>query len=528
MNEAFIEGHPYYILLHISVLTAFIMLLTAFYLLYIRKKKYIKNLKDFQKKLEFITMANDIVIMQYDVRNRIFNRWDPNVSDSYYTFNVKEFWNHIHPDDLPTAHQMIDSMDSMTDNPFTCEYRSRMPKSTQYFWIYNDVFPFEHNKEGRVSSYIGICRRNSKWHEVEDKLERFRQNVSFITSANGIMFIRYDVADDALRHLDNRGELTESIIPINEYCDSVHPDDLPAAHELLSNMREHTKERFLAEYRYKMPGSDNYDWYAINIVACKYDKYHHISSYLCLCRNNNEWREAMDEMIKLRDKAESANKMKNSFLANMSHEIRTPLNAVVGFSSMMSESMSEEERNKFKQIIAHNNKMLLQIVDDVLALSKIESGDIEFVNTNFDINDFIQSIADSMHLTINPNIKLICESQERFNVCWDSRRLTEMITTLLVNANNFTQKGFIKINYGAKDGGLYVSISDTGIGIAKKDQKRIFERFEKVNSFISGTGLGLPICKGIVEQAHGKIGVESELNEGATFWFWIPCKTSKK
>ena len=133
-----------------------------------------------------------------------------------------------------------------------------------------------------------------------------------------------------------------------------------------------------------------------------------------------------------------------------------------------------------------------------------------------------------MHLTIHKKIALTCESQEHFNITWDPRRLTEIVTTLLVNANKFTSEGSIKINYHEEKDGFYVSITDTGIGIDKKDQQRIFERFEKVNSFVSGTGLGLSICKGIVEQAHGSIGVDSELGKGSTFWFRIPCETNKK
>jgi signal transduction histidine kinase len=362
---------------------------------------------------------------------------------------------------------------------------------------------------------------------VEDKLEHFRHNVSFITSANGILFIRYNVAEDTLYHLDNSGELTESTITLDEYLGSAHPDDLTRAKELLAIMRVHKRERFQTEYRYRLPGSEKYDWFAINVVACDYDKYHRISNYLCLFRNNNEWRKAMDEMISLRDKAESANKMKNAFLANMSHEIRTPLNAVVGFSSMITDEMPADEREKFKQVIAHNNKLLLQIVDDVLTLSKIESGDIDFTNSTFDINDFMQSIIDSMRLTIHDKVKLICQSQEHFNICFDSRRLTEVVSTLIVNANKFTPEGTITINYRQEPEGLFISITDTGIGIDKKDQERIFQRFEKVNTYVSGTGLGLSICKGIVEQAHGTIGVESEPGKGSSFWFRIPCVISK-
>ncbi len=514
--------HVFYIILNSVILALFFFLLSFFFFAYKRMVNTNKSLLDIRRKFEFITTATDITVMQYDVKSRKFTRWNASNDKPYRKFGVKEYWSRIYPDDLPEAHHLIDYMDSRNNNPYSCEYRYLYPSAIGYIWQHNDIFPFEYESSRIPTSYIGICRRNERWHEVEDKLEKFRQNVSFITSANGIMFIQYNVISDTLLHLDNSGEQTENIIALDKYWDSIYPEDLPKAKELINIMRIHRMERYQTEYRYRIPGQDTYDWYVVNIAAIEHDKYNRITSYMCLCRNNNVWRNAMNEMIELRNKAESANKMKNAFLANMSHEIRTPLNAVVGFSSMIDDDMPAEDRNKFKQIISQNNKMLLQIVDDVLALSRIESGDIEFIPSTFDINDFIESIADSIRLMIRENITLSCESKEHFNVSLDPRRLTEVISTLLVNANKFTHEGSIKIYYREEDGGLYVAITDTGIGIAKKDQQRIFERFEKVNTFVAGTGLGLPICKGIVEQAHGRIGVNSELGKGSTFWFWIP------
>lgn len=521
------ESCSFFLVLNIIMAIVFIIMISLFFFSYKRISKNIKELNSFQRKFEFVTTAGDINIVQYDVTSRKFTHWNPSSTEPHKSFSIKEYWACIYPDDLAIAHQLIDFMDSRNDNPCTCEYRHLLPNANRYSWQYNDVFPFEHDAAGRVISYISVCRHNNKWHEVENKIVQFRRNISFITLSNGIMFIRYNVNNDTLYHLDNSGELTENIIPFDTYWNSVHPEDLSKAKELIALMREHKVENFQTEYRYKTLQQNEYNWLVVNIAAYEFDNYHRISSYMCLCRNNNTWRQAMDEMIELRNRAESANKMKNAFIANISHEIRTPLNAVVGFSSLINDNIPENERNKFKLIIDQNNKMLLQIVDDVLALSKIESGDIDFIPTTFDIYNVIQSITDSMRVVIRPTIELICESQEHFNVSFDSRRLTEIISTLLVNANKFTHEGHIKISYNYQENGLYVSITDTGIGIALQDQQRIFERFEKVNNFVSGTGLGLAICKGIIEQAHGKIGVKSELGKGSRFWFWIPCEKEK-
>jgi signal transduction histidine kinase len=519
--------HIFFILLNCAILILFFLLFSFFFFSYTKIAKGNKDLLDIQRKLKFIATTNDIIIIQYDVKKRKLTHWSTSTNKPIKEFGIKEYWSRIYPDDLPQAHQVIDFMDSRNNNPYSCEYRYLYPSAVGYTWQYNDIFPFEHDSKNRPVSYIGICRRNERWHEVESQLEKFRQNVSFITSANGIMFIQYNVKNDTLLLLDNSGEQTENIIPFEDYWDSIYPEDLAKAKELIDIMRAHRLERFQTEYRYRLQGQETYDWHVVNIAAIEHDKYHHITSYVCLCRNNNEWRNAMNEMITLRNKAESANKMKNAFLANISHEIRTPLNAVVGFSNMIDDDMPTEERNKYKQIITKNNKMLLQIVDDVLSLSRIESGDIEFMPSSFDINDFIESIVDSVRLVIHDKIVLTCESKEHFNVLLDPRRMTEIISTLLTNANKFTPEGTIKISYNRQDNGLYVAIADTGIGIDKKDQERIFERFEKVNTFVAGTGLGLPICKGIVEQAHGKIGVNSEIGKGATFWFWVPFERGK-
>jgi len=521
------ENKTFFLVMNIIIAIVFMMMISLFFFSYKRISRNIKELHSFQRKFEFVTTASDINIIQYDVTSRKFTHWNPSSTEPHKGFTMKEYWARIYPDDLPIAHQIIDFMDSCNNNPCTCEYRYLLPSTNQYSWQYNDIFPFEHDANGNVTSYISVSRHNNKWHEIKNKIAQFRRNISFITLSNGIMFVRYNVDNDTLYLLDNSGELTENIITFETYWNLIHPEDIAKAEELITLMREHKVESFQTEYRCRMSKQAEYTWLAVNIAAYEYDSYHRISSYMCLCRNNSTWRQAMDEMIDLRNKAESANKMKNAFLANISHEIRTPLNAVVGFSSLINDNVPENERNKFKLIIDQNNKMLLQIVDDVLALSKIESGDIDFIPTTFDIYNVIQSITDSMRVVMRPTIELMCESQEHFNVSFDSRRLNEIISSLLVNANKFTHEGHIKISYSYQEKGLYVSISDTGIGIALKDQQRIFERFEKVNNFISGTGLGLAICKGIIEQAHGKIGVKSELGKGSTFWFWIPCEKEK-
>ena len=187
------DNSPLFLVLNIIIATIFIITISLFFFSYKRISRNIKELHTFQKKFEFITTASDITIMQYDVVYRNFTHWNPSSTEPHKSFNIKEYWACIFPEDLPIAHQLVDFMDSRNDNPCTCEYRYLFPSTNQYSWQYNDVFPFEHDADGSVTSYISVCRHNNKWHEVENKIIQFRQNISFITLSNGIMefhFIR--------------------------------------------------------------------------------------------------------------------------------------------------------------------------------------------------------------------------------------------------------------------------------------------------------------------------------------------------
>ena len=235
-----------------------------------------------------------------------------------------------------------------------------------------------------------------------------------------------------------------------------------------------------------------------------------------------------------KEKAEESNRLKSAFLANMSHEIRTPLNAIVGFANLLSSTDETEEREEFVKIIENNNELLLQLIGDILDLSKIEAGTLEFVDAPVDVNTLIeetilslQSRAESKNLAITFEERLL-----ECNILADRNRLNQLLINLITNSIKFTEEGGITIGYSLqKDGLLRFRVTDTGCGIAPEKQADVFTRFVKLNSFAQGTGLGLPICKTIVNRMGGDIGVESEPGKGATFWFTIrniPAELNKK
>ena len=226
-----------------------------------------------------------------------------------------------------------------------------------------------------------------------------------------------------------------------------------------------------------------------------------------------------------KEEAEESNRIKSAFLANMSHEIRTPLNAIVGFSSILAEDVSEEERTEYLSIISRNNDILLQLINDILDLSKIEAGTLEYVYANIDVNKMLSEIEQAARMRqTNANVAICAVTPlEGLLLYTDQRRVTQVLNNFISNAMKFTNTGSITFGYEEpKDGYIRFFVTDTGTGIPPEKVADIFNRFVKLDSFKQGTGLGLAISQNIVKELKGEIGVASELGKGSTFWFTLP------
>lgn len=264
-----------------------------------------------------------------------------------------------------------------------------------------------------------------------------------------------------------------------------------------------------------------YTWTSINVMVRDYRPQDGIIEMLCINYDITPLKETEQKLIIARDKAEELDRLKSAFLANMSHEIRTPLNAIVGFSSLLAETDSRNERIK---IVQENNELLLQLISDILDLSKIEAGTFNFVYTNVDVNETCAEIIKSMSMKVSKGVELIFE--EPLPECYlytDKNRFTQVISNFINNALKFTQQGCITLGYEqVSHQKIKFYVRDTGMGIPEEKQKSIFERFVKLNTFVQGTGLGLSICKSIVSQMGGEIGVDSTEGIGSCFWFTHP------
>ena len=229
------------------------------------------------------------------------------------------------------------------------------------------------------------------------------------------------------------------------------------------------------------------------------------------------------ELIQAKEKAEESDRLKSAFLANMSHEIRTPLNAIIGFSDLLVEAENLEERKEYVKIVRNNNELLLQLITDILDLSKIEAGTFEFSCGDVDVNLLCEDIVCCMQMKVHEEVELLFDSHlPQCHIISDRNRLHQVILNFVNNAIKFTSQGSIRVGYQVKGEELEVYVQDTGVGIDEEQQLHIFERFVKLNSFVPGTGLGLSICQSIIEQLGGRIGVDSELGKGSRFWFRLP------
>ncbi len=245
---------------------------------------------------------------------------------------------------------------------------------------------------------------------------------------------------------------------------------------------------------------------------------------------NIEWDITQLELIKRelmveKEKAERSDKLKSAFLANMSHEIRTPLNAIVGFSRIIAESEDAQERQTYYEIVESNNERLLTLINEILDLSKIESGIVEFTITQVKLSRLCEEIYDAHLFRCPPNVKLILTpSDGEIIIDTDKSRVFQVISNLIGNAFKFTEEGSVSYGYKQLGEWIYFHISDTGIGIAPDKVDRVFERFIKGNTFAQGTGLGLSICKTIIERLGGEIYLQTELGKGTTFVFTLPAR----
>ena len=328
---------------------------------------------------------------------------------------------------------------------------------------------------------------------------------------------------------DNIGE--KDGIPLPEVIGvyrNVHPDDRAVLKEFVGNVKQGQATCLRKDIRIKR-ASGNYSWTSVNVLVRDFRPQDVIIEMVCVNYDITPLKQTEQKLIIARDKAEQLDRLKSAFLANMSHEIRTPLNSIVGFSTLLTETDDLEERAEYISIIQRNNELLLQLISDILDLSKIEAGTFDFVKERFEIEQACQEIVQELKAKPQKGVTLLFESHASpCHIYSDKNRFTQVLTNFINNAIKFTSQGNITVGYEiTSDNAIKIYVQDTGLGVPKEKLDNIFDRFVKLNTFAQGTGIGLSICKSIITQMGGEIGVESVVNEGSCFWFTLPLQQGK-
>lgn len=408
-------------------------------------------------------------------------------------------------------------------------YPSRKKGSVQ---IYTKVTML-YDMYGELVNFLVLNIDNTEINEAHHRLEEFESSFSLVSRFGKVGYARFDlVTRDGYavpQWYRNLGE--ESDTPMTQVIgvyNHVNPEDREAIFREIGRVKANESNGFTLDLRVGLRDGKS-GWTRVNVVRNPLNTDPSKIEMVCVNFDVTELKQTEKSLIEAKNKAEVSDRLKSAFLANMSHEIRTPLNAIVGFSNLLAETDDIAERREYMQVVEENNDLLLKLISDILDLSKIEAGTLEFVHTDFELNELMREKENVMRLKTDQNVELVFEQRyETCHVRTDRNRLSQLMINLLTNAAKFTHRGSIRFGYELRAGQLYFWVADTGCGIPAERKDAVFERFVKLNSFKQGTGLGLSICRTIVEHLGGNIGVESEEGKGSTFWFTLPYVPGKQ
>ena len=382
-------------------------------------------------------------------------------------------------------------------------------------------------REGKAPYLLGMSWDITRQQQIEEEQQENNKRLALSCQAGKIYPWIWDVINETAElSFAKDGEIIHTFITHESFTEKIHPDEQQMYRDVVNAFARGETDSLRLSFRCHY-FSDEYVWLEKIGEVYEYDKDGKPSKAIGILRDITVDKQH-EEDVRAKHLAEESDRMKSAFIANMSHEIRTPLNAIVGFSTLLAQADTEEEKQEYLQIIQSSNEFLLQLIGDILDISKIESGKLEFVYTTFRLNEIFQPQERAFSLRAEPDVKVCFETDGNdYYIESEKTRLTQVITNFLSNAIKFTSSGSIRFGYRITETGIYAYVTDTGTGIAKEHLSSVFDRFVKLDMFKQGTGLGLSICKTIISMLKGEIGVESEVGKGSTFWFAIPCSPVK-
>ena len=490
-----------------------------------------KKAQDLIAKRELAMKVSNIVHWDFDVRTQAFESYNDPLND--YTadrlLTIPEYLEVIHAEDRPLFEDAMRSM--MEGKNHTINFTCRIQTKYDETWQYCDFIsvPFEYGENGHIVRFTGFRQNIPKIQQLNRELKERNYKIELSFKTVGISYWDFDVRTQRYTVFNDpvNDYHPEKEISYDAYINVAHPDDVERVRHYMNHMLRGVDKDFNFKYRSKTKWDK--EWQTLLVTGIQVEKAREggVIRYTGITINNTKWEKMIEELKTLKDKAELSDRLKSAFLANMSHEIRTPLNAIVGFSELMMSCDDPEEKEKYINIIQSNNELLLRLINDIIDLSKIESGVLEYRSEWFNIG----KVCEELYATILPRVKSpdvelrMGDTNPDAWASFDRNRLKQVWMNFLSNAAKCTVSGFIKAGYGFERNGLRIYVEDTGIGIPEELHHKVFNRFEKLNEFAQGTGLGLAISKAIVEAAGGEVGFTSTLGAGSTFWAWLPCAT---
>lgn len=322
----------------------------------------------------------------------------------------------------------------------------------------------------------------------------------------------------------DRKEFHDDFFRMTTFVASIYPDDRGIFEAIYNSLLAGESCKIDLELRLDLLNTGEYKWVDLKGVAQEFDERGKVTKVLGFIADIQKRRDDEQALIEAKQRAEESDCLKSAFLANVSHEIRTPLNAIVGFSEVIAHTESECEREEYLDIVKANSNLLLHLINDILDLSRIESGKMEFIDENIQMDELCEELRQMHQMRIKNDVKIIFERPAAsLTIVSDSHRLRQLYSNLISNAIKYTEKGAITFGYKLKGDMMEGYVRDSGSGIPAEKLNNVFGRFEKLDLLKQGFGLGLSICKSILDKMGGEIWVESELGVGSCFYFLIPC-----
>lgn len=385
-----------------------------------------------------------------------------------------------------------------------------------------------YNSEHQPINYLLINADKTETTVAYNKIQEFEEFFELVGDYAKVGYAHFNILSGhgyaQKSWYRNVGEADET--PLSDIFGTYrhfHPDDRALLIRFLDDARKGLTTKLSKEMRV-LREDGTYTWTHVNLLVKKYAPQDRIIEIISINYDITELKRTEEMLVKARDKAEASDRLKSAFLANMSHEIRTPLNAIVGFSSLLTSTENAAEKELYNSLIGHNNKLLLNLINDVIDLSKIESGYLELRPDWVNLTELLdESVAEYAH-QVPSGVELLTNYPAHDSLVeLDRLRIKQILSNFLSNALKNTTTGHVEVFYEVDHQSVRIGVKDTGRGIPQNMLEKIFERFEKLDSFAQGAGLGLPICKLIVEKMNGRILVDSQLGIGTTFIIELPC-----